>query len=482
MVQTEVPRRATTQSTAILGGFVRIGVNQISHAWQLCQNQSLGIAEFRAWIACIEILARRQQFETQRKSHFNHDELARLLGVSNRRARASIRRLEDAGIIQWSAQAIKFPEPAATTSNDLNDTIGQGRGVLNIPRRILRNLIQGGRPALIATTLGILLRCLSRRREGFDGRGRVKASWIAKKFGVDLRRVKAARQELIAIGWITSEPDDQLAMNRWGRAYRINLQWEPKVGRRLPPPEPKIGPELPPPLFNPEPFQEKIKNQDPWPGAQNSGVWIGEEPAENPKRSQPPSPTPRPPVAVEPVQSPVQSPVPPSLETLPEPKLTDIRPEDLVDTGRLLALHGQAVKRDLIGSSENDRLKFVAVAEYARKIGQGNPCGLLASLIRRKAWHFATQVEEDAARRKLRAYLHPAGSSFGFVSVASPPAAPMRRSLSEDARLVQEIKRSLVAAGFRGDPFPQVRRHDSSWTRARWDAALQEVSFATGFR
>ena len=83
----------------------------------------------------------------------------------------------------------------------------------------------GGRPALIAAAIGVLLRCLSRRKGGFDGRGRVKASWIAKAFGVDARAVKAARKELVALGWIAPVPSGQLAENRWGRAYRIDLAW-----------------------------------------------------------------------------------------------------------------------------------------------------------------------------------------------------------------------------------------------------------------
>ena len=82
-----------------------------------------------------------------------------------------------------------------------------------VPRRILRLLAGGARPALIATTLGTLLRCLSRRRSGWVGRGRVKASWIADVFGVDLRGVKAARLELVALGWLSPEPSDQRAEN-----------------------------------------------------------------------------------------------------------------------------------------------------------------------------------------------------------------------------------------------------------------------------
>ena len=102
-----------------------------------------------------------------------------------------------------------------------------GSGALAIPRRILRLLAGGARPALIATAIAVLLRCLARGRGGFKSRGRVKAAWIARTFDVDLRRVKHARAELIDLGWIVPEPDDQWAMNRWGRAYRIDLDWGP---------------------------------------------------------------------------------------------------------------------------------------------------------------------------------------------------------------------------------------------------------------
>jgi hypothetical protein len=37
------------------------------------------------------------------------------------------------------------------------------------------------------------------------------------------------------------------------------------------------------------------------------------------------------------------------------------------------------------------------------------------------------------------------------------------------------VRSAMAAAGYRGDPFPQVRRHDPSWTRERWDTALLEL-------
>jgi hypothetical protein len=249
---------------------------------------------------------------------------------------------------------------------------------------------------LIATALGILLRCLSRRRGGFDGRGRVKASWIATAFGIDLRRVKAARLELVTLGWIEPRTTDQPAENRWGKAYRIDLGWD-RVrpgGRCLPPPRAADRPEIATPSVDPEPLREKERDQEPLAAAARTGV----DPEGTGQRSEP----------------------------LPDPTLDDVRPEDLREVGRTLELYRQAVDRKLTSPSEDGRLKFLAVAEHARAVGTVNPVGLFARLVRRGWWHFATQDDEDAARRRLREHLHGPARTPKFT-------APRRSTFISDA-------------------------------------------------
>jgi hypothetical protein len=404
-------------------------------AWRACQSAPLGIADFRAWLACHEIKARRCVLDEQRPPNYDHPELARLCGVSAKRARASVNRLVTAGLLEWSESAIGFPE-LVLDDDDLADSIGGGRGLLYLPRRMLRFLAHGARPALIATVLAILLRCLSRRRGGFDGRGRVKASWIARVFGVDLRRVKAARLELVALGWIDPEPTDQRAENRWGRAYRIDLGWDRPDGRRLPPPDPPDRPAIATPSVDQEPLPERQRNQEPAPGGSTGASLGGWKDGEKP---------------------------------LPKPRLDDVRIEDLKDTGRLLELLDQAIGRELVGPSEADRLKFLAAAEHARGVGKTNPAGLFAFLVRGGHWRYITQADEDRANARLKAYLR------GPVALPVAAREVARPVLSEDARVVREVRRSFAAAGYRGDPYPHVRRHDPSWTRERWDAALGEL-------
>jgi hypothetical protein len=402
-----------------------------------------------------------------RTPSFTSAELARLLGVAERRACASVRRLGDDGLLIWSPTAIAFPGPPdGPDDGHLADTIGRGRGDLVVPRRLLRFLARGARPALIAAAIGLLLRCLSRRRGGFDGRGRAKASWIARTFDVDIRAIKAARRELIALGWIAHEPSTQAAENRWGRAYRIDLAWAgPPASegdaaipgcRESPPPTAPGCRESPPPLLNQDPLRERIQNQDPALRGP-TGVEVSKVKGEG-----------KAPAAIPTVHS------TPAGAGLPTPRLRNVRPEDLRDAARVLELHRQAVAEGLVGSSEADRLKFAAAAEHALAVGTTNPGGLFTVLIRRGWWDFATQGDEEAANRRLKRYLHGGPGGGAILAVLEPRRAP----LSPDAVLVREVRAAAARAGDRVDPFPLVRAKDPSWTRERWDRASTELSWS----
>lgn len=159
--------------------------------------------------------------------------------------------------------------------------------------------------------------------------------------------------------------------------------------------------------------------------------------------------------------------------SLPPPTWNDVQLEDLKDTGRLLKLFEQAVALGLVSSSEADRLRFVAAAEHARAIGTRNPAGLFVRLVRGGIWTYLTQDDEDAASLRLKH--HDFGDPWRSVPVSGRGGSSLRAALSEDARVVREIRASLRNAGYRGDPFYALRAHDSSWTRTRWDEALAEL-------
>jgi hypothetical protein len=465
----------------IAGGFVLVPVRQLLFAWRACRRSPLGVGDFRTWLACQEMLARRCTLDDGRSPTYGFAELARLTGVSEKRARSSVNHLVGAGLLAWSDALVDFPDAESGSGSDpdddtLTDSIGGGRGSLAIPRRILRLLVGGARPALIATVLAILLRCLSRGRGGFKSRGRVKASWIARVFDVDLRRVKQARKELIDLGWIAHEPTDQWAENSWGRVYHIDLAWERTAvedGPRLPPPPAPGGRRLPPPDLHPEPLREN-KNQDPASGGP-AGVEIREK--EEKRNSPPPPATATPPSPVERKQeSGSRRPVvktdgaggaPP-----PAPRLDDVRVEDLRDTGRLLGLYDRAVARGLVGSSEADRLRFVGAAEHALTVGKGNPPGLFLYLVRGGLWRYLTQQDEDRANARIKRELRGKALPRSGVGIGAAGGVPVP---SEDARLVREVRAAMIRAGVFRDPFPAWQARNPDWTRERWDAAMVEL-------
>lgn len=469
------------------GGYRLIPVLQLAMAWWCYRAGLIRRADLRAYFACHELAARRgPAVGAGPPARFHPGELARLAGLSPRRAKAALARLGRAGLLRWSEPAIAFAEsPDALAAPDLSGFWAMYRAIRNrrrrvpVPRRILRFLAGGARPVLIATVLGHLFRCLYVRSGRCRGRGRCKARWIARTFGVDLRRVKAARKELVALGWLIPGPSPQWALNRWGKVVRVNLAWRgPSApgsspaagppGPGLPPPPAAPGPGLPPPDSDREPLQE-FEHQEPAPGGP-AGACIhpteGEEPAapappltSMPARGTPPGP----PAAGPPPAAP------------PPPTLRAVRIEDLEDTGRALELYRQAVAEGAMAASEADRLRFVAAAEHARAVGVENPCGLFVRLVRGRLWRFLTQDDEDAANARLKRHLHggprpPSGPS----PPAAPPAAP-RPAPSADARLVAAVVGAARRAGYRGEAFYLLKRGRPEWTRERWDRALAEL-------
>jgi hypothetical protein len=483
------------------GGYQLIPAVRLALVWWVYHEKLIRLVDLRVYFAAWEMQARRGQRPAPLPRRFGLGELQRLTGLSLKRLKASLRRLVHAGLLAWSESAIAFPvsiDGVPLSDRDgfrqFLDHIPNRRRLVPVPRRILRLLAGGCRPAMIATILGHLFRCLYLK----DGQclpvGRAKASWIADSFGVGLRRVKQARQELVAIGWLIPLDSTQWALNRWGALIRINLGWSrldglapaaddgaaayeeeaggerplPLPGPELAPPALDSGPELAPPDSSDQNPLQGDKDQEPAAGGA-AGFFI----------DQPEEPSPEPP-ASDTAELPASMPAarPAALEQpLPpapgKPDLRHIVPEDLADTGRLLELYAQAVATGLVGSSEWDRLRFLAAAEHARVIGTTNPCGLFVRLVRGGLFHFATQDDEQAASVRLRRHLYgapPSGRAVGSVVSFAP-----RRALSADARLVQAVRAAAMQARYRGDAFPLLKRQQPDWTRERWDCAVAEL-------
>jgi hypothetical protein len=478
------------------GGYLLIPAVRLALTWWAYREKLIRLVDLRVWFAACEMVARRCACPGPLPRRFGFDELQRLTGLSARRLRESLRRLGAARLLGWSESAITFPaSPDIVPLRDRSgfeqflDRIPNHRRLVPVPRRILRLLAGGARPALIATILGHLIRCLYLKGGQCLDRGRVKASWIADTFGVGLRRVKQARQELVAIGWLIPLEAGQWELNRWGSHVRINLAWSRLDGIRpapaapapeLAPPPPTFGPEMAPPDSDEEPLQGH-KNQEPACGGP-AGFLIPhpEELEEQTPEPLPVSVTPSPAaIAIADIPAPRStmerpaSPAHPADAAPSQPELRNVVPEDLKDTGRLLELYDQAVAEGLVTESEWDRLRFVAAAEHARIIGTRNPCGLFVRLIRGDLLHFATHDDETAASARIRQNLY--GSAPPDRRAEQGMVLRREPELSEDARLVQEVRAALARAGYRGDAFPLLKRQKPEFTRERWDLAVAEL-------
>lgn len=496
------------------GGYRIIRAAVMAAAWWAYRRNRIRLVDLRVWFAAHEMDARRCRLDQEFTPRFNLREFKRLTGLSVKRLKDSLRRLQAARLLSWSETALDFPDSTGlligADADDFAtflDQVPNANRKLPVPRRILRLLAGGARPALIATVVGHLIRGLYLKSGKCHDRGRVKASWIAEVFGVSLRRVKHARQELIAGGWLIPLQTDQWALNRWGAHFRINLEWSrldatkvqathvsgpvsPALGPESAPPPPTIGPKTAPPDSYGEPPTESEKNQKP---ATGGPAGISSSKHEE-VRSDPRSisaqgcvdvenlyvsvlvtmaPTPNAPSPVRPESIP---PAPTNPTTVGKPDFRNVVIEDLKDVVRLLVLFGQAVALGLVTSSERDRLRFVAAAEHARVIGTKNPCGLFVRLIRNGLWSFLTQDDEDAANFRLKRHLHGKPTERKELS---PFAVSEAAGLSEDARLVQAIRAAVARTRYQGDGFAILRRERPEWTRERWDRVMEELDQAT---
>jgi hypothetical protein len=433
------------------GGYVLVSVIGLVTTWWAFRAKLIRLFDLRVWFAAQLAVAARCRLGEGQTPSYSVAELARRTGAGEKRVRSSLRRLEAAGLLRWSASEIAFSKsPDALPLADLSglwamlERIPNRKRLVPVPRSILGFLAADGSSSLIATVFAHLLRCLYYwPDEGCRSHGTCKASWIAEVFGISLRAAKAARKELERLGWLIRLDSPQWRMNRLGADVSIDLDWARPApagqgrGNEVAPPPAVSGPEIAPPESDKEPLRG-YKNQ---------------EPASRPEASD------------------GQTGFLISKGNAPErPTLRDVAVEDLRETGRLLELHGEAVREGLIGESESDRLRFVAAAEHARSIGKRNPCGLFVHLVRGKLWHYLTQHDEDAASRRLKLHL------FGTSREVAKPVPPVSREpvLSGDARLVQAVQAAAARAGYRGDAFYLLRREKPEWTRDRWDAAIAE--------
>lgn len=356
------------QSKKPAGGYVFINAEHLLRAWWACQQKQIDLYAFRAWLACHELVARRCQISKNLKACYRIEELQLLIGSgTNQRCIKAIRSLEKADLLQWLGDDI-YLEPQNIETNEnflaMRNRVQNSRRKIPVPRRTIRYLATQRRKVFIATILGHILRCLYYRNNACLSGGRCKVSWIAEIFNVDVRNVKAARKELIEQNWMTVVPSSQFALNRWGLAVIINLDFDISTDSnapKTPPPNQLSTTKTPPPIINQKLFT-RVKNQK-LSTSRTNGAQMSQNTA---------------------------------------PNLRRITLEDLKQPARLDSLYWHAVQCGIVQQSQASRLQFFAAAQRAVASGTQNPCGFFVTIVKRRLWHHITNQQEDMARRKLK--------------------------------------------------------------------------------
>jgi len=329
--------------------------------------------------------------------------------------------------------------------------------LINIPRRLLKLIIQCGRRIVrTATLFGLLLTTmLTKRTTQYEGyKGCCKAAWIGKLFGVNAKRVNLERARLIDEGWFTREPTTPRACKKFGQWVRLTLapsQPTPEAVENPTSDTPKVQPQNPDsdtkvqPLLNPSlsSYEEILNNQ----------TLSSQEPQAG---------------ACQP-------------NNLDEPNWADMQLNDLRTDVRSEALWKQAIQRGHLKNTQSDRIHFFAAIAHALRVAKHNACGLLRTVVEQGHWHFLSQADEyNATQRLRRAAAALETQATPWMHTMSADRRAEQPALSKDALTVQTLSADLQQAGVTSDVFRTVQRHSylQDWDQERWLRAEQELAEA----
>lgn len=337
-------------------------------AWLAYRQGHIRFMDLRVWFAAHEMVERRCVLAKNRLPSYTLAELGRLTAsAGGEHLHSFLHRLAAANLLRWSSTEIAFLWCEADPSlAPMLAHVPNHRRKVPVPRRVIRYLATARQPAVVATILGLCLRGLYHRAGACHAGGTCKASWVAETFAVCVRSVRRARQQLEDLGWVTPVAMPHWHQQRFGESFVINLRWQnPGCQPRpaLSPRPPSSTTELSPPESHKD-LPAELQHTEP-------GRPVRAGASASPKSDH-------------------------------RPTLKAVTPVDLEDPLRLDVLWRQAVEGQLLRDSPAERLNFFAAAWHARRVGDRNPPGLFAAVVRRRLWSAISLADEDGARLAMR--------------------------------------------------------------------------------
>ena len=300
--------------------------------------------------------------------------------------------------------------------------------LIPVPREMLRALISDGRPSLVLSALTYFLFGLSFERGtgAVKNKGSIKATKISELTGLSLRSVRAARAELIFMGWISrDEASTQWKLNRTGAYFEINCGWQRPEKRRdlLPekrrghleprsdlavenahrlspksaPLPPQNGANFSPPIKRPERFFQNHKNQKApiaavpaTAGSNNIPGFCMEKEGQGKE---------------------------------PPPNIRNIKLIDFKKSHRLQLLYSEFVTAGQLQPSEASAINFAAAAVRAGRLElpDDRRVRVFLGIIKRRLWGNITQAEEDRALSVIRRCREKEPNFMRHPALASSP-------------------------------------------------------------
>lgn len=354
-------------------GYKLIRAEQLLGALRALNGNQITFRAFRAYIGCFELLAIREAAERSKpgtgkkpQRKFLRSEVSALIDEGGEaRVSRELSSLKTAGLLTFAESAIDITTESG--SNELSPLLGSrgGKRLIPVPRQVLKFLASCTRPALAKTVVAYLLRGLSLERSGkMRSAGTVKISWICALCQISERAARAARAELIRLGWITKDTGSfQRKLNRDGAYFIIDPAWRRVFKRSAPLGARKCTGSAPPKERQETPYGSK--NQKP-----ASQTEAGVCKANEKKR-------------------------------LEEPSLRRIQPDDLRRLSRLRLLYAQATAAKWLSHSEANLRNFIAAAARATRV-EGDAVRIFVGIVRRGLWHHLTNDDESRASNSLR--------------------------------------------------------------------------------
>ena len=404
---------------------------ELSNLVVLLKNGGLSTLDARVYLGGVELAARRDiARKIRRRAGKRAEKAARysiheLITLTQETTLTSVKRalkrLENAGLLRFETQQIEttktglFPEEPLCLELEKRGALSR---IVPIPRRLFTELCREKKKSVFLAKLAYIIRglTLDKKTGELRSRGCIKASWIAKHFGLSLRTVRLARQFLIQCGFIEKDcASFQRKLNRDGSYFEINLsQYAGTVhaekehkcediatvpahlnadsagtlaeaentAQDLSPAQNAIAPlqaekcpQFAPPIEKPE-TPNGSKNQKP--RFAEAGVCRANGIREAKARN-------------ETVHIKVKN-----------PTLRNIQFEDLRRVPTLKMLFHQAVLAKWLADSEANFRNFVAAAVRATRIQCSDPVRVFVAIVRRQLWHHITQEQEDRAAEVIR--------------------------------------------------------------------------------